>query len=188
MKLLLMMAMSWAQENGAEHLAENAENIAIPWNSIFVQAFNFALLLGLLGYLLRKSVKQHFIERAQSYQELVDRAEKARSEAETSNHKIKERLQKLEASAGESVARAKAEAEELRARLMQEAKELTVKLQLEAQRSSGVELEKAKAELRKELLESALTASRENLSKTLNSSEQKKLQNEFVEKIEVVSL
>lgn len=196
MKLFLLMAMTWAQEHGADHAAEHAADQGhaaagahvahIPWESIFVQAFNFGILFILLVFLMRKAVKAHFSERAQTYRELVDRAENARLEAERNHNQIKERLNALETTAQQNVARAKAEAEELRARLLEEAKELSRKMEQEAARAAALELEKAKAALRKDLLEKALAASTENLKKGLDSSEQKKLQNEFAEKIEVV--
>lgn len=184
MKLLLLMAYTWAQEQGAEHAAEHG--ITIPWNNIFVQAFNLALLVALLTWVLRDSLRNHFRERAENYRELVDRAEHAAKEAEKGHQLIKDRLATLEATSAQGVARARSDAEELRSRMLQEAKELTQKLQQEAQRSAQVELEKAKTELRKELLEKALTTSRENLKNSLGTNEQKKLQNEFAQKIEVV--
>lgn len=190
MKLFLLMAMTWAQEHGAEHVAEHAaeghHEVVIPWGSVFVQAFNFGLLALILFILLRKAVKAHFAERAQSYKELVDRAENARLEAERNHTQMKERLSSLEASAQQSVSKARAEAEELRTRLMDEAKDLSRKMEQEAQRAASLELEKAKAHLRKELLEKALATSSEDLKKNLGTNEQKKLQNEFAEKIEVV--
>src|SRR5437016_5838974 len=108
MKFLWLIAMSWAEEHGAEGVHE----VAIPWNSIFVQAFNFSLLIGLLVYLLRKTVKQHFAERAENYRQLVDRAESARKDAERTRSQVQARLAKLEASAEQTVARATQEASE----------------------------------------------------------------------------
>lgn len=187
MKLLLLMAMTWAQEHGTEAVAEHAgHEVTIPWDNIFVQAFNFVFLFGVLAFFLRKPLKAHFAQRAQTYQELVDRAEAARKEAEQTHHAIKERLTKLESSAEQSVERARSEAAELRSRMLQEAKMLAQKLEQEAQRTAMHELEKAKAELRKELLQKALANSEETLKKSLGTNEQKKLQNEFVQKIEVV--
>ena len=140
MKLLMLMAASWAQEHGAE------AEVVIPWNNLFVQAFNLFVLLALLTYLLRHSVKAHFSNRAQEYRELVDRAEAARREAEDSRNQIKFRLAKLESGASENLTLARKEGEELRQRLLTEATTLTAKLDSEAKRSALVELDKAKAE------------------------------------------
>lgn len=170
-----------AAESGAH------EAVQIPWTNIGVQTINFVILFGFLGWILRKPIKKHFAQRAESYRELVDRAENARREAEKGHALIKERLAKLESSADQSLAQARSEASDLKQRLMNEARTLTQKLEHEAQRSAAVELEKAKAELRRELLSKGLATSEDNLRKGLGTSEQLKLQNEFAEKIEVVS-
>ena len=56
------------------------------------------------------------------------------------------------------VDQARSEAADLRTKMMEEAKQLSRRLEQEAQRTAAVELEKAKAELRTELLEKALVA------------------------------
>lgn len=185
MKILFFTALAFAEE--ADHAAAGGHGAhAIPWNSIFVQAFNFGLLLIVLFFLLRKSVAAHFENRAKEYAQLVERAETARKQAEKSHSEIKERLAKLESTAEQSVRTAQTEAEELKGRMITEAKSISDKLEVEAKRSVAVELDKAKAELRRELLARALDASRDSFKKNLGSTEQKKLQNEFVEKIQVV--
>jgi F-type H+-transporting ATPase subunit b len=181
--LLMMMAQAWAQEGGAEH----AEVLGIPWQNILAQAVNLFFLLALLTYFLRHSVKAHFTQRAAEYREMVERAEAARKEAQQNHDSIKQRLTQLEASATQSVANARSESEILRQKLTQEAQVLAQRLEREAQRTASVELDKAKAELRRELLGKALHLSTENLRKGLGSVEQQKLQSEFADKIEVVS-
>jgi F-type H+-transporting ATPase subunit b len=187
MMWFLFSTLAWAEEHAAEAVHGHGGPTEIPWSSIAVQAFNLIFLLVVLGFILRKAIKAHFAQRAQSFKELVDRAENARREAEQSRRQIQERLAKLESSAAESVSRARSEAEELKSRLMMEAKGLAQKFEQEARRSAQVELEKPKTELRKELLHKALAVSEEKLKKGLGSTDQKNLQNEFAEKIEVVS-
>src|ERR1035437_6180972 len=126
----LNLAQAFAQEaqravDNVGHVAEQMGHEAgvIPWLSIFVQSFNFILLFGLLFFLLRKAVKHHFAERAETYRELVDRAEYARKEAEQSRSEMQTRLADLEVSASKSVEQAKSEAQQLRAKLMEEAKQ-----------------------------------------------------------------
>lgn len=181
-KLLILTAAAWAASGG--HGAEGAHHI--PWGSIGIQAFNFFLLIGLLGFVLRKTVKAHFAHRARDYQELVQRADAAKREAERGHLEIKARLEKLESGAEEGLRQAREEAATLKQRLQEEARVLSEKLEQEARRSAQAELDKAKDELRRELLESALQASSVTLKTSLGSAEQKRLQNEFVDKIQVV--
>jgi F-type H+-transporting ATPase subunit b len=181
-RLMLFAAQAWAEEGHGAH----GGPVEIPWKNLWAQGFNLAVLLGLLFYVLRHSVKAHFETRAREYEQLVARAEAARQEAEQNKQAIEQRLTKLQASAERTAQEAKGEADKLRTKLMEEAKVLTAKMEQEAQRSAALELEKAKAELRHELLERALSSAGENLGKNLSSNEQKKLQHEFVEKIQVV--
>jgi F-type H+-transporting ATPase subunit b len=159
---------------------------SIPWMSIFVQAYNFFLLIGFLAYLLRQTIKDHFENRAREYQQLVERAEAAKAEAERGKIEIEQRLQKLHINAEQNLVQARAEAEELKRKMMIDAQQLTARLDQDAQRTVTVDVEKARAELRHELLEKGLALSKEQYSKQLGTSEQKKLQKEFVEKIQVV--
>jgi len=186
---LFILFLSRAFAEGAEAAAEaagHAHDVAIPWHSLEVQAINCFLLFGALGWIIAKPLKRHLAERAQTYRELVDRADNARKEAEKSKNDMKLRMDKLEANAAKGVEQARSEAAELRTKMMDEAKQLSKRLESEAQRSAQIELEKAKAELRKELLEKAIAATEDKLLKNLSHSDQKKLQNEFAEKIETV--
>jgi F0F1-type ATP synthase membrane subunit b/b' len=105
--LLLNFAQAFAQE--AEHVAEHGghEAVVIPWANLGVQTFNYLFLFGLLGFFLRKTVRAHFAQRAQTYRELVDRAENARKEAEKTHARMKDKLAKLETSATQSAQQAK---------------------------------------------------------------------------------
>src|SRR5688572_16784627 len=89
---LLIAASAWAADGGHGAAAGHADPHAIPWGSIGVQAFNFFLLVGLLVFMLRKTVKLHFEHRARDYKELVERAEVARKTAEAGHREIRERL------------------------------------------------------------------------------------------------
>jgi F-type H+-transporting ATPase subunit b len=159
---------------------------AIPWNSIWIQFFNFAFLLIVLGYLMRKTVKAHFANRAAEFRQLVERAEAAKAEAEKGRRTMQDRLARLESTAAESGEKARKDAEALKDRMLVEARGLANKIDQEARRSISVEIEKAKAQLREELLDQGLKNSGEQLKTNLGGADQKKLQNEFVEKIQVV--
>ncbi len=182
-KLALILSQAWAAESG--HLSAHDAH-AIPWNSILVQTINFVLLFGLLIFFLRKTVKSHFINRAETYRDLVTKAESAKVEAEKSKTEIQSKLRRLELSATEGLDQARAQAAELKTKLVREANELAAKLSKDAERSAQVEIDRAKAELRAELLSQALETSRKNLGANLGTAEQKQLENEFAEKIQVV--
>ncbi len=171
---------AFAASTGGDHA------VHIPGWSLFVQAFNVIVLMVILFTLLRKGAVAHFANRAKEYNDLVQRAEAARQKAELGHREIKERLDKLESGAETSLVQARREADELKAKVISEARTVSDRLKAEAQQTVVTEIEKAKAELRADLLQSALATSQEVLKSSLSSSEQAKLQNEFVQKIQVV--
>ncbi|MGE0764619.1 MAG: ATP synthase F0 subunit B [Bdellovibrionales bacterium] len=170
-----------AAGGGEHHGAE-----VIPWSTIAAQAFNFFLLVAILAWVSRKAVSQMFTERKKTYLDLVQRADAAKNEAEKNRREIAGRLQKLEDTAQESLVQAKSQAQEMQQRIMAEARELANKAKEEAERAARFELERAKQELREEVLGSAVEAARKALQDKVSGAEQKKLQSEFVEKIQVV--
>ena len=186
MKMLMFyMASSAWGEDSAQAVAHGGHN-EIPWALLTVQAFNFLFLFAILIFLLRKPVAAHFKARASEYYDLVDRGEKARAAAEKGKLEIQGRLAKLEASATQAGDQARSEAEKLKQKMLSEARQLAERLEQDAKRSITVELEKAKAELRRELLSGALERASQSLRQELGANDQKKLQKEFAEKIQVV--
>ena len=159
----------------------------VPWGVITTQIINFAIVIALLTYLLRKKAADHFQGRAQSYEALLTRAESAKKEAEANKKQISERLSKLEQNAQNSIAQAKAEAEELKAKILQEAKELSKKLEEEAQRTVEFEIQRAKEQIRKDLLQEALNDAQKSMESGVETPDLKRLQSEFMQRVQVVA-
>jgi F-type H+-transporting ATPase subunit b len=184
-KLILFSSFSFAggafAASGGEH-----DPHAIPWMLIAAQAFNVAVLFGGLIFLLRAAAKKFFATRQETYLELVNRADAARIEAERGRAEIASKLSTLENNTQKSIAQADNEAAQMRNKIVNEAKELAAKMKDEASRSVKVELDKAKSQLRVELLNAAVESARASLKDKVGGPEQKKLQMEFVDKIQVV--
>lgn len=158
----------------------------VPWSLIGQQAFNLSLLLILLTVLLRKKVSQHFAERKVQYKQLIEKAEEAKVAAEKNKREITERLQKLESNADQSIKQAKSEAEELKKKIVAEAESLSARLEEEAKRTAAFEVERAKLQLRKSLMDEAFKLAKTNLQSDVGSDQQQRLKSEFVDKIQVV--
>ena len=159
----------------------------IPWSTIFAQIFNFSILVFGLGYLAKKKGTDHFQKRTKDYNSLVTRAESAKKEAEMRKKTISERIQALEGEKSSSIEKAKAEAVEMKQRMMKEAEEISTRLQKDVQQTVESELLKAKLKLKSELLEGALTLAKESMQKSLQGDDQKRLQTEFFQKVQVVN-
>lgn len=164
-----------------------AEHHGIPWKTIGIQLLNFSILAGLLIFLLKNGVVAHFKERKESYLDLVGKAEKAKKEAQAHHQQITARLKELENSAQENVQKAQQEAEALKNRLLKEADELVERLKMEAQKTTEVELQKAKSQIRSFALAQSIQTAQEKLAKEASEDDQSRLQSEFIKKIQAVT-
>jgi F-type H+-transporting ATPase subunit b len=174
----LLASIAFGQEHGGAH--EEGIPSIVMW-----QAINFALYAGLLFYLLRHPVKNYFAGRQEEFNQALKRAQAARNEAEQRKREIQERLSKLESSSAASVAEARAEAEALKNRIIQEAQAISNNMREEAKRTATFEIQRAKNELREELLNQSIQLSTKILKEKMAEPDQKRLQTEFADKIEV---
>lgn len=158
----------------------------IPWGTIVSQVVNLSILIFVLVYLLKKKASDHFKERSASYQALLTRAEAAQKEAEENKKEIYERLQKLEQNAEATVSQARIDAAELKAKILEDAQNLAKKLKEESKRTADFEIQRAKEEIRKELLQEAIQDARKAMESGVEGSDQKRLQSEFVQRVQVV--
>lgn len=179
--ILIAASYGYAQEHAAEAHGEHA---GIPWEMLKKQAFNFVLVVGLLVYFLRAKVVEYFKARVDTYEKQAILAKKAKQEAEDQKHEMKNRLEKLQATAADSVDRARKEAEEMKKKIEEEAQALATHLKQEASETAKREIERAKAELKEEVLALAMTQTREHMKTSVKETDQTRLQNEFVDKIQ----
>jgi F-type H+-transporting ATPase subunit b len=164
--------------------AEGAE-AGIP-AVVWYQVGNFALFVLILFFLLRKKVVLFFREREEAFRQAVLKAKATKEDADNRKRQIEERLSKLEASTSQSIEEARVEAENMHRQIVQEAKELSVRLQEDARRTADFEIQRAQVELRNELLTESLAAAKKVLGEKVVEADQKRLQTEFVDKIQVV--
>jgi len=176
-----------AAEAGAEAHGEAAAHHAagIP-TAVLLQAANFAIYAALLIYFLRHPIKNFFKTREQSYKQALVKAENARREAEKKKREIQQRLRELDSTADESLDRARAEATTLKLQIQQDAQNLAERLRTETQRAAALEIEKARNVLREEMLKQSVELSQRLLADKMADNDQKRLQTEFVEKIQEV--
>jgi F-type H+-transporting ATPase subunit b len=179
--LVLLPAVVFAEGEGAHEASEIP--ISVLW-----QAINFTIYIGILFYYLRHPVRNFFKTRKEAYQQALVRSEQARLAAELKKREIQERLTKLENTSADAVAKAKAEAAQLISQIQQQGDELAHRLRDDAGRVAHLEVERAKIELRTEMLGQAVALSRKLLEDKdkLKDTDQKRLQTEFVTKIQEV--
>jgi F0F1-type ATP synthase membrane subunit b/b' len=164
--------------------AEGGHAASVP-QVVFYQTVNFILFAILLFVLLKGRVVGHFSQRREDFTAAVKRYEIAKADAEQKAAQLKVRLEKLEASAAESIAKAKKEADDMQKKIVAEAQTASAKLQVEAKKTVEVEVARAVQELREEVLRQSTESARHLMQQQLKEPDQQRLQKEFVEKIRV---
>ncbi len=159
--------------------------VEIPFHEIGPQIFNFLVFATILFFLLRKPVISMFANRASNYHAAVNKASQALTEATARKQEIETKLSQMKRGHQDSIAQAKREAEQLKANAVEEARAEAKRMAEEAERTIRVELDKAKSELRNFMLQQAISMADKDLGGQLDANEQKRLQKEFVGKIQV---
>ncbi len=179
--LILVSGAAMAASGGAHH------DEAIPVKLIVSQAVNFLLLGVILYFALREKVAAHFKERSSQYTELVQRAERERTEAEKARKEIQSRLNNLVSTAEQESNRIRNEAEAMKQKIVSEGEALSKKLEEDARQAIAIEVEKAKTAMRNEVLMSAISSAEAGLKTSIKAPEHRKLQNDFVQKMKAVN-
>ena len=176
--IALMPVIAIAQE----HEAEGHHESGLPM-VVYLQAINFILYAGLLVYFLRKPVRDYFTGRREAFNAALTKAAAAKAEAEARKKEVETKIRDLQANAASDLARAKTDAAALEARILKEADEISAHLKTEANRTATFEIERAKGEIREDLLNQSVAFSTKLLKEKMAEGDQKRLQTEFVDKI-----
>ena len=172
-----------AQEHGGH--AEEAAEVGVPF-TVTLQAINFAIFVAILIWLLRGPVKNYFTNKELNFKQALIKAEAAKQAAITQKNEMAARLNELNQSTEKALADAKVDAAGLKAKMLQEANEMSARLKADAQRTAEFEIARAKTTLREEMLVQSVALAQKMLGDKMADGDQKRLQTEFVEKIQVV--
>lgn len=153
---------------------------------VLFQTINVLIILGFGLFLGRKAIAQHFRARREKYLAAQNRAQSLLQKAEADYQELKGRLDKLKATRRECISKAKADATDLSHQILSDAKGLATKMNEEAKWSARVELEKARQQLKERLIREAFDLSRRDLTVKATAEDQRKLQEDFITKVQVV--
>lgn len=182
--IILSMALPALAAGGHHHGEAHLDEATLK--TIMFQAINVGLVLAGLVYYLRKPVRDYFAQKHAAFVGAAEKAMAAQKKAEEEHQKVQAALSKLEATHQDSIARAHAEAVDLRNSLLAEAKELTKRIQNEAVATTEIEIEKAKRELRQQMIEEAIKVAQAQIKGVLSNEDHARLNKEFLKNFEVV--
>jgi F0F1-type ATP synthase membrane subunit b/b' len=156
----------------------------IPWNKITAQAVNVTLAVSLLIYFVKGKAAAYFAEKKKLFFEQVEQAGAEKTQAEKRLAEARTRRDALKATTHDNRSRAEREAAALKTKLAAEAKATAQRLKVDAERLADFEAQRATQLLRLEVLEAGVREAEKNLNQA-SSKDLKKLDQQFVDKIEV---
>ena len=181
---LLTLAASpvWAAEEGG-----HGEHEGIPVKPLIYAGINFVVLIFILGYFLRKPMKEFFASRAALIRKDIGDSEARKDQAEKKYKEYETRLAQIEKEMGTLVAQLKQDGQLEKERLVETAKFQIESLQQTSKRIMGAELRRAKEELKKETATLAAQLAEDLLRQNITPEDQKRLVKSYLEKMEHLS-
>ncbi|MBM4251023.1 MAG: hypothetical protein FJ146_03555 [Deltaproteobacteria bacterium] len=148
---------------------------------------NFAIFLGLAIFFFRKPAKAAAKKRRDQFEKLMAEAAAARDEAVARLNELKQREASIEAEL-EAIKKASlSSAEQEAAKILDDAEKLAKHLRTEASRIAAAEVAKARAELRREIVETAADSVRDKLKRDLSTEAQVKIVSKKIDELKHVS-
>ena len=145
---------------------------------------NFTVLIVALFFLLRKPVARVLNARIKGIQDNLNELGAKKKEAEKKLAEYNERLFLLSKEADEIIAGYIRQGNEAKARILEEAESEAEKLEEHARRNIENEFKQAKSKLQEEMFEKALIKAEEIIKNKINSEDQDRLVDEYLEKVE----
>lgn len=170
-----------AEHGGAEHGIDTQ-----TLKTIIYQAVNIIIIFAGLIYFMKKPLSDFFKNKRKVYMYEAEKAAVAKHAAEAEQSKLKEKLSRLENTAAESASRARAEAADMKNAMIKEAQSLSEKIKNEASGAAKLEIEKAKSQLKEQMIKEAMELSRSQLAQKVSREDHLRLQGEFLSNIQAV--
>ncbi len=172
--------LAWAQGAEPASKEENSE----PPRELLYKVINFAILVGGLGYLLRKPLAEFFTSRSASIQKSLDEGRKALEASQAQLQAVEEKLRGLEAEIAAFKVSATSEMEAERQRLQQAGAEEAARILESARAQTNVAVRGAKLELKKYAAQKSGTLAEELIRARLDDSSRQRLVTQFVATIQ----
>ena len=144
---------------------------------------NLALLLGFLGWVLRKPLSNFLQRRRLEVKEALDESWEAKTEAEERYEEIEARISNFEGELEKLMTDVRADAEMERVVIEERAQQSAAQLEAAAERSVSEELRRARRELRDEAIGLAVGLAGDLLNSTVGKDDQQRLTNEYLGKV-----
>jgi F-type H+-transporting ATPase subunit b len=147
------------------------------------RVMNFAVLFIGLFLVLKKPVSQALGGRIQGIKEQLEELEEKKKIAEAKLAEYDAKMAELDKEAESLLAEYVKQGEDAKAKILKEAETAAEKLKEQASKNIEYEFQQAKADLKAEIAEKALAKAEAIIKEQINSDDQEKLVDEYLEKV-----
>ena len=166
----------WAQGSETAAKEESSES---P-HELLYKTINFVILVGALGYILRKPLGEFFSSRSATIQKSLDDGRKALEASQAQLRAVEEKLQGLAAEIAAFKTSATREMEAERQRMKQAGEEESARILESARAQTNVAVRAAKLELKKFAAQKAVSLAEELIRARLDDLTRQRLVSQFV--------
>ena len=159
---------------------EGSDHHGVP-KVVFYQVLNFLLFAGLLFYLLKDKVKSFYQNRFDLFQKQFEAAYKEREEMEASYKDYQQKLEQINLTSEDQIAKAKQEAGATKSRMLNEVDLESKRIQQEAQTLLGLEHKREKRLIQAEFVEKVIDRIQSEISGNVTDEDKKA----FIQRFEV---
>jgi F-type H+-transporting ATPase subunit b len=145
---------------------------------------NFGIFVAIMWRLAWKPLKQFMITRHDDIAKNLDEAAKLRAEAEATLEQYEQKISGIDREIETLLAAIRKEAEAEKARIMAAAEADAKRLKQDAERQIAAEIDRARRELRRGVIEAAVAAAEESLKKNIGADDQRKMAEQYVHDVE----
>ena len=172
----------YAQSIG-ETISSIGEKLIPNWISFVVQFLSFLILLLAVFFLAYKPVKKILKKRADHIEEEISQAEEKNAAAAISVNEAKELVSSSKVKASEIIKNAEAQGQEKYDAIILEAKQEVADMKKAAEEDIERAKEDAIQDIRSEMVNVALSASKEILKREVNNKDNVKLAEDFIDQL-----
>jgi len=176
--VLLAASIAFAASGGEGGSLSPAKVKDLAWRAV-----NFACLVAILIYFLKKPVANALSGRRMSIMKQFEELNERRAEVEATYKKYEDKLGQIDQEVQSILAAAKEQAEAEKERIISEATRAAEDLKRKAEIAVQFELAQAKTRLKSEVAEQAAAVAEELIRKNLNEADQTKLVEDYLDKV-----
>ncbi|MGD0229410.1 MAG: ATP synthase F0 subunit B [Syntrophorhabdales bacterium] len=157
------------------------------WLHLLLQFVNFAILVGVLVYFLRKPLKGFLKNRQYAVKEKIEQAERAIREAEELKKAYQERLSRIEGEIDAFRASVLGEVEKEKKRILDGAHALAGRIGEQARLAYEQEMKEATARIRTEIAERTTREADRKVREMFKEEDHDRMVEEFIQKVRSVN-